>query len=182
LTFLWWLDCDDDCPIDQRWRAIRATIGPDGFPLIWEIMGDDRDLCVLYVSRTLEDAAAERERPPPKRRFAAESALGATPSALIARVMDDGPMPMGPFVYLAREDARITTLLCRCSPSQFRDLPETKYFELRPLDNLRTAIKEVGGPDNLTESFFANLKSPSPCGHGGPNLSYLLRFAKPELP
>ena len=54
-----------------------------------------------------------------------------------ARIIDDGPVPMGPYVYLNAPPSRtVTTVLCRCSPSQVEAFIETRYYDLRPLETM----------------------------------------------
>lgn len=110
------------------------TLGDDGFPVIFETnVSSDSQLRVLFVSKSLEEAAAAGNAAVlPERHFSIETSLDNAPRVVVARVLEDGPMPMGPFVYLSRENSSITTLICRCMPSQVRQFVETAYYELRP--------------------------------------------------
>ena len=49
---------------------------------------------------------------------------------VVARVLADGPMAMGPFVYLTEPGLEVTTLLCRCMPAQVDDFFANTYYEL----------------------------------------------------
>ncbi len=167
LVFVWWLGSkSNDAAPTSGWRGYSMTLGDDGFPLVWEILGDAPGLCVLFVSQSLENAAsAMTGEPTDAQRFAIEKghAVGSS-SIVVARVLEDGPVPMGPFVYLSAENAIITTLLCRCMPSQVRDFAENNAYELRPIDDLRRLAGEMeNGADALFE-IVRQLESPSTCG------------------
>ena len=54
----------------------------------------------------------------------------------VARVLDDGPTPMGPFVYLQAATRSVKTLLCRCMPSQAEHFVADEYYQLLPIDYL----------------------------------------------
>jgi len=74
----------------------------------------------------------------PTRRIRCGGALGfVSPDVVAARIIDDGPVPMGPYVYLNAPPSRtVTTVLCRCSPSQVEAFIETRYYDLRPLETM----------------------------------------------
>lgn len=117
-------------------RGVRITLGSDGFPLVWEALSTATDTRILFVSESLE-AAAQREfgSPLPGRRYAVERSLEETPNIVVARVLDDGPVPMGPYVYLNASPQRtVTTILCRCMSSQVNEFAETRYYDLVPLE------------------------------------------------
>jgi len=121
---------------ERRLCGVRATLSPDGHPLVWEtLIHPWHD--VVYVSRSFEDAARARfGEPLPGYTFAAERSRQEAPATVIARVLDDGPLPLGPYVYLNRGAGGITTLLCRCSPSQMNDVVETADYQLRNFEEL----------------------------------------------
>ncbi|MFQ5501697.1 MAG: hypothetical protein ACE5EQ_05275 [Phycisphaerae bacterium] len=122
-----------------RWRGCRMTLDSDGFPIIWEVLGSGLAPETLYVSKSLERAAAEAYGPPlAGRRYSIETETHSHPDVLVTRILDDGPQPMGPFVYLTAENLKVMTFTCRCMPSQVRDLPHCAYYELRPLSELKT--------------------------------------------
>ncbi len=118
------------------WRAIRITLDEDGHPIIWESLAPagPEPAVLLFVSRSLDQAAADAHGPPlPHRRFSIERGVDACPNVVVARILDDGPMPMGPFVYLDAATCSVTTLLCRCMPSQVDLFIEDIYYDLLPL-------------------------------------------------
>ncbi|MFQ5411081.1 MAG: hypothetical protein ACE5EC_02250 [Phycisphaerae bacterium] len=120
------------------WRCCRMTLDGEGLPIIWEVLGSQSGPDALYVSKSLELGAAAAFGPPlTGRRFSIETDMNSRSDVRVARILDDGPRPMGPFVYLTAEDLEVMTLTCRCMPSQVRDLPHSAYYELRPLSELR---------------------------------------------
>jgi hypothetical protein len=62
----------------------------------------------------------------------------AAPDVIVARVIDDGPIPMGPIVYLSAETRQVSTLICRCMPAQARRLLVTGTYNLRPFQGAST--------------------------------------------
>ncbi|MFH1109147.1 MAG: hypothetical protein V1790_08145 [Planctomycetota bacterium] len=66
------------------------------------------------------------------------------PDVVVARLIDDGPAPMGPYVYLNAPPGRaVTTVLCRCSPSQVEAFIETRYYDLVPLETIDPSSGEL---------------------------------------
>ncbi len=120
-------------------RGVRITLGSDGSPLVWEALSTNSNTRVFFVSEGLELAAVrEFGGPLPGRRYAVEPALDETQNVVIARVLDDGPVPMGPYVYLNAPPKReVTTVLCRCMPSQADEFVETLGYDLAPLESIR---------------------------------------------
>ena len=123
-----------------RWRAFRMTLDAQGLPLVWESAADNTSLRVLYVSAALAAAAEQTHGPArPGRHYAIETPVPDWPHVVVARLLGDGPQPMGPYVYLDRE-LTVTTLLCRCTPAQAeRWFTEGLYqlVQLRDLADLK---------------------------------------------
>ncbi len=114
------------------WIGYRLTMGEDGLPFVWEWFDERRDVALIFVSRRLEDAAAEAFGPPlPGRRYSVETAADVHGDVIVPRVLDKSPEPLGPFVYMDRRN-RMTTLICRCMPSQVKQFSDTVYYRLRP--------------------------------------------------
>lgn len=118
--------------------GVRITLGVNGMPLVWEVLSQNRDRRVVFVAESLEQAAKDEFGDPlPGRTFAIERGTDETPDVIVARVISDGPIPFGPYVYLsARPNRDITTVLCRCMPSQVLEFTDTAYFDFRPASQL----------------------------------------------
>lgn len=118
-------------------QGVRITLNSHGQPCIWEVLADETDTRIIYVSRSLEDAASEQfGQPLAGRRYVIERAVGDHPRVVVARVLDDGPVPMGPFVYLHAGTRSVATLLCRCMPSQVDRFIDDQYYDILPIDHL----------------------------------------------
>ena len=135
LSYLW---CYALAPADQYagpiglpLQGIRITLNSTGQPVIWEVLADSSGAEVIYVSQSLEAAAAaEFGKPLPGRRWAIERSPEEAPNAVVARIINDGPMVMGPIVYLSAGTRDITTLICRCVPAQAKKLLDTSVYDL----------------------------------------------------
>ncbi|MCZ6651945.1 MAG: hypothetical protein O7D91_02835 [Planctomycetota bacterium] len=158
LIFLWF-----HAPsVEPEWssslpvQGIRITLDSEGLPLIWETMASDQPTRVIFASRRLETLAGQQYGPPLAGRLhsletavasdgvasdgvasdgVASDAVASEPGAIVARVLEDGPLPMGPIVHLLR-DGTIGTLSCRCMPSQVDNYVETLPYELAPIQKL----------------------------------------------
>jgi hypothetical protein len=116
-------------------QGIRITLDSRGQPAAWEILADTSSLRLIFVSQSLEKAAAAAfGKPLPGRRYSIERGLGQTPEVIVPRVIDDGPVAMGPIVYLSEGTRNVSTLICRCMPAQVKQLIATRTFDLTPLD------------------------------------------------
>jgi hypothetical protein len=116
-------------------QGVRLTLGTNGEPVLWEVLSDPSGKEVMFVSETLEAAArAEFGAPLRGRKFAIERSLEEAPNAVVARVLEDGPMPMGPIVYLSADTRGVSTVICRCMPAQAKKLLATHTYELQPFD------------------------------------------------
>lgn len=130
-------------------QGIRLTLSAFGSPVVWEVLKDDTGGDLVFVSQSVETAARAAFGPPlAARRSAVEPSLDSAPTAIVARVIDDGPVPMGPIVHLNAGSHNVSTLVCRCMPTQAKRLLETKTYELRPLGdaNVRPAFEPSGAP------------------------------------
>ncbi len=135
LNYLWFYPATDDHSQPHA-RGYRMILDEQNFPIVWQPLDDLTSGRALYVSKSLESAASEAHGPAkPGRTFAIETALAARPDVYVARVLDDGPMPMGPYVYL-NDRLDITTILCRCMPAQVDGFVVNDYYDLVPLDSL----------------------------------------------
>ena len=160
--------------ISREGRGVRITLGSDGFPLVWEALSTATDTRELFVSESLERAALrEYGGPLPGRRYAVERPIDEVRNVVVVRSLDDGPVPMGPYVYLNAPPSRsVTTVLCRCMPSQVNEFVETHYYNLVPLET----IKEWGDTRSCIDP-------PEPRVHWGGTLCYWnLRISWEEKP
>jgi hypothetical protein len=139
-------------PTSPRVRAIRMTLAASGMPAIYEVFDSEPGPHRIFVSQSMENLARAEHGPPlPGRRHAIETPVRAGRwTAIVPRILADGPMPMGPLVYLERESRRVMTLLCRCSASQAEEFVETANYQLLPL----TALAQEGVKTSDVESPF----------------------------
>jgi hypothetical protein len=153
LTYLWRYSTEG-----RGVQGIRATLGSDGFPLWYEVLADSSAGRLIFVSSTLEEAAASQFGPPLEgRSHAIERSVTEAPDVVVAGVLEPGPMPLGPFAYLTREDHDVSTLICRCMPSQVEQIVDGREYRLErlprsdsiepwaPLDPART-LRLPAGP------------------------------------
>ena len=125
-------------------QGVRLTLNARGEPVIWEVLADSTGADILYVAQSLELAArAEFGLPLPGRKFSIERGLTDAPRTVVANVIDDGPLPMGPVVYLRHSSRDVSTLICRCMASQGGTLLGQTNYELHfsePLTNWPSAF------------------------------------------
>jgi len=120
-------------------QGIRITLNSAGRPVIWEVLADRSGVKLFFVSQNLETAAvAEFGKPLPGRRYSIERGVEAAPDVIVARLIDDSQVPMGPIVYLSAETRQVITLTCRCMPAQARKLLVTDGYDLRPFREVST--------------------------------------------
>lgn len=139
LTFVWFRDVHP-----PRAQGVRLTFDGDGFPVITEVLADDSGRRILYVTHGLEARAAEAFGDPlPGRSFAIE---GAEDGGVLAGSVGSAPRPLGPYVYQARDANDVTTIHCRCSPTQAGEIREMIEYELVPLEALDGVWPAEGDP------------------------------------
>lgn len=118
-------------------RGIRVTHDSQGYPLCWEVLDPKWQGCAIYVSETVESRAREfYGKPLAGRRYSVERTTNQEFGAVVPRVLSDGPIPMGPFVYLDASRGEATTVLCRCMASQVNHFTETRKYRVLPLAEL----------------------------------------------
>lgn len=117
----------------QRIQGVRLTLDSRDNPVIWEILADTSGRQIIYVSQALELAArAEFGSPLPGRKFSIERTQKESPEIVLANVIEDGPLAMGPILYLADTSHDVLALICRCMPAQFQNLRDQRDYELLP--------------------------------------------------
>lgn len=138
--------------------AVRFTLTELGAPMIAEILpgpsSESTEPRVVFVSRALEDAARRQFGSPlPHRRYACEPPMESIPAIVVAGVFEDPPVVSGPYLYFADEGQTLTTVVCRCSPSQVGDFVTNQYYQLSPLTNAAHLDSEssFADPSPLTE-------------------------------
>jgi hypothetical protein len=132
VTYTWFYPSDAR---QLRWRWLRLTLGDDGFPAVAETLSDDAGLFRIYASRSLEAAAIKGRELRDRFGAFALNRPDAAARAHLVSLYDDGPMPLGLFVYLDAAEMHFATVLCRCMPSQVREITETATFALVPADD-----------------------------------------------
>jgi hypothetical protein len=117
-------------------QGIRITLDSAGLPVIWEVLADRSGAELICVSQNLEAAAvAEYGKPLSGRRYTIERSREEAPNVIVARVIDDGPVAMGPIVYLSAGTRAVSTLICRCMPAQAKRLLGTSVYDLLPFES-----------------------------------------------
>lgn len=121
-------------------QGVRVTLDSRGRPAIWEILADSSGARLIFVSQALETAARREFGPPGAGNLSAlERPPGTADRTVMPRIIDDGPVPMGPIVYLAAANQDVTTVACRCMDAQARELTGTYEYQLAP--TRRTAFQ-----------------------------------------
>jgi len=135
LSYVWILQNRESGEL--QWFGVRMVRGVDGRPVLSEVIASDATVREVFVAQTVEDRAwIEFGKPFTGRRYAVEASLEDAPDTFVTRVISDGPEPMGPFVYLEANGRDVTTLLCRCMPSQYEAVRKNEYYDLRSLNEL----------------------------------------------
>jgi hypothetical protein len=140
VTFVWCYAPEHTPPGSALIQGLRITLNRTGAPVIWEPLLSEENLRVIFVARSLEAAAAtEFGRPLPGRHYSIEPGLEQESPVVVAKVIDDGPVAMGPIVYLQAQTRAITTVLCRCMPAQIRQVAASQQYDLMPMESLINA-------------------------------------------
>lgn len=152
-SYLWFYPpAEPDGPL--RYRGFRQTLGRNGFPAFRELITNEPTKRIFFVSKSLERAAAQQFGAPlAGRRFSLEPDCSKHSNVVVARVLQDGAQPMGPFVYLDSVSLDIPNLKCRCEPSQVGDFALSREYHLVPVASFeelpakRPGTKDVSLPD-----------------------------------
>ena len=163
-----------------QWVGLQVITLPDNTPIAWVPVssewrkygtqhacrrkaGSDQRERRVFVASTCESAAREAGlEPPPGRLFAVDTPLPDGKNTFVARLTAPGPVPMGPYVYLARNTPRgdgkdttgrqtrddshdhmqdgptfrISSVICRCMSSQAYEYASENRYELLPLEDV----------------------------------------------
>jgi len=145
VTYQWLASRDTEMSVDsagddlsigdsEKVRGIRITVGQDGFAAVCEVLQPGSPFRRFFVSKSMEEAARKAYGEPLEgRRFAVESAIDAAPDVLVVGVFNDGPVTMGPYVYLDASLA-VTTIRCRCSSSLVDAFSEEAVYQWLPIE------------------------------------------------
>lgn len=135
-------------------QGLRITFAQDGSPAIWEVLDDSSGASAIYVTENLEKLAQNEFGPPSKgRRFWIENSTELFPETIVARTLGDGPIPMGPWVYLKGDSMDVTTLLCRCTPSQVKGDVTTAYYHPRSIPEESRSPDAIEADSSLNRPF-----------------------------
>jgi hypothetical protein len=133
LTYLWCYSLEPVQPgAGLPLQGIRITLDAAGKPAVWEVLAEDSGAELIFVSQDLESAAlAQWGKPLPGRRYAVERNVSESPRVIVARVLEDAPVAMGPMVYLLAGTRSVSTVICRCMAAQVQRLAATRTYELQ---------------------------------------------------
>lgn len=116
---------------DLSTQGVRITLDSAGQPVIWETLADTSGAQIIFAAQSLEtQVVREFGTPLEGRRFAVERALADAPNVVVVRVIEDGPVTMGPIVYLRAGTCDVTTVICRCMEAQVHDLVGQQEYDL----------------------------------------------------
>ncbi|MFT7541726.1 MAG: hypothetical protein ACI9K5_002698 [Gammaproteobacteria bacterium] len=134
LSFLWFMTVAATGEIHAQ--GLRITFLSDGFPGIFEVLGDGPAEEHIYIVDSAEAGARTTHGEPLEgKRYAIEApATEGLPPVVIAAQIADGGAPMGPYVYQALPAGPIDGLHCRCEPTLAKELREMHTYELKPLE------------------------------------------------
>jgi hypothetical protein len=133
LTYIWFYNVPEGSSpgTELPFQGVRLTLNENGNPVLWEILADPSGFDVVFAADSLERASEKQYgKTDAHRKFALEQPVSQAPSTIVARIIDDGPVPMGPILYLTAPHHSVSTLICRCMPSQAKDVLGTSTYEL----------------------------------------------------
>ncbi len=152
-------------------QGVRVVLESQGRPAIWQIMADTSGAQSYFVSESLEAAAAARYgKVLPGRRYAVERSRADMPQLVVARVLDESPVPMGPIVYVLADRHDVSTVICRCMSAQAKRVAEACTYELLPFAAHESLLLRVRDQAKLKPTFWPGASDPSS------NLRDLLRL------
>jgi hypothetical protein len=127
-------------------QGVRITSDSKGSPVMWEVLADPSGIPLIFVAQSLEKAAELQYGEPLRDRRHAVEAKISKKFIVVPRVLDDGPMPMGPMLYLNANSHAIASIACRCMRTQARSLLSTSEYHLEPLTSeLRRLLSTTFG-------------------------------------
>jgi hypothetical protein len=137
ISYVWFVSpVEADAAASNRvpWNGVRLTLNQRGEPVFWEILAETRGLRLVFSTYSQEfQARLKHGARFPGRNFSLESDPLKHPRVALARLLEDNTTPMGPIIYLTPEAKEVMTLICRCMPSQGKQVAATGYYSLRPM-------------------------------------------------
>ena len=142
---------------DRPARILRMTLDSSGYPAIFEVITGAGELTALYASRGIEEAAAKEQAAVlPGKQYSIEG----DSEVKVAGLVEDGPVAMGPLVYVAAGDRRIVSLSCRCSPSRIDKADDSLRYGLITSDGSIPASAEFAAKLPTSEQALRALRIP----------------------
>ncbi|HNO78445.1 MAG TPA: hypothetical protein PKN33_10335 [Phycisphaerae bacterium] len=132
--------------------GVAVVSNEDNEPILWHVFdtaraGKDQ----IYIAHSVEHNAKLEHGPPlAGRRFAVETSDPSS-SVDVVRIIEDGPEPMGPMVYVAAEPRHVATLACRCMNSQVDEILDARFYRLIQLE---TNVAQTGSLSEQVQNFF----------------------------
>jgi hypothetical protein len=118
----------------EFFQGVRVTLDSSAVPIFWEILQDSSDAELIWVSQATEIKAADQFGTAlPGRLCSVERGFSETPLVVVPNVVDDGPLPMGPVIYLF-QNGDVPMVACRCSSTHARTLEAQSSYELEEVD------------------------------------------------
>jgi hypothetical protein len=137
----WWVSAAGSA------MGLRLTLNSAGAPVLWEVADHRWPRQLVFVARSLETAAAAAfGEPLPGRAVVIERSAESAPHTTVVRILEDGPVPMGPMVYVAGTPPEVASVICRCMPAQAVAVAGMGEFEVEiaePLVRLWLARRGV---------------------------------------
>lgn len=123
-------------------QGVRVTNDSEGFPVFLEVLNDESELDLVYVSKRIELLAAEEfGEAIAGRRFHVEPKRSEGPRVAVVGILDHGPEPLGPIVYSDSRTGDVSQVHCRCNPSNITNIRETIEYDLLPWSVVPEAMR-----------------------------------------
>jgi len=128
---------------DPESQALRIWHAPNQMPVLWEILQKATSFHLVYLSEDWEMRIRSIQTGSPGGNQIQAVDLSAWPyEILVPRLLSDGPIPMGPWVYMGAGTVQIEALLCRCMESQLLPPVETFDYQLIPTSTVPPPIRQ----------------------------------------
>lgn len=150
VTYGWPVTTPNRSEPKRAMQGVCITLDASGQPVLWQALRETGGAGAIFVSRNLETAAlAEFGGRETGRTFALERGKRVGKAFRIAALVEDGPILMGPILYVRAKTHDLMTVGCRCSPTQARQLAGQQTYRLVPGDqriaHTEENLKRIGG-------------------------------------